>query len=80
MGRVQMGLVARAQLNRPNLPQATCTWNVPTDLHNPIDQVAVLLDRARENADAKAFLDFLKGQAARDIIASQGYLLPAEIL
>ena len=76
MGRVQMGLVARAQLNIPNLPEATCTWNVPTKLHSPIEQVAVLLEHGKDRPDATSFLEFLKGPAAREIIESQGYLLP----
>lgn len=50
-------------------------WTVPADLHAPIPQDAVLLAPASENAAAVAFLDWLKGAAARNIIRANGYAL-----
>ena len=48
-------------------------WDVPADLHAPIRQDAVLLARAANNAAAQAFLDFLRGNRAREIISGFGY-------
>ncbi|MFO1393860.1 MAG: molybdate ABC transporter substrate-binding protein [Steroidobacteraceae bacterium] len=45
-------------------------------LHAPIEQQAVLLARARANADARALLEFLKSAEAQRLIESAGYSLP----
>jgi len=46
---------------------------VPEGLYPPICQDAVLLARADDNPAATAWLDYLKGDAARAVIASFGY-------
>jgi molybdate transport system substrate-binding protein len=48
-------------------------WEVPPDLHEPIRQDAVLLNRAAGNAAARGFLDYLRGDAARAVIETYGY-------
>lgn len=48
-------------------------WLVPETLHQPIRQDAVLLKRAPPDGSAKAFLDFLGSEKAREIIAARGY-------
>ena len=52
-------------------------WLVPQDLHQPLKQDAILITRAQNNPAAKALLDYLKTPAAREMIASLGYDLPA---
>lgn len=68
-GNAELGFVARSQLGA-EIPGSH--WIVPTRLHRPIEQQAVLL---RESAAARAFLDYLRGAA--EIIRAQGYQLPA---
>ena len=46
---------------------------VPGDLHEPIKQNAILLTRAKDNADAKAFLEFLRSPEAKAKIKAAGY-------
>ena len=46
---------------------------MPSELHRPIRQDAVLLTRAAENPAARAFLAFLGGEEARVVIARYGY-------
>jgi molybdate transport system substrate-binding protein len=48
-------------------------FEIPPELHEPLIQDAVLLARARDNAAARAFLDWLRGPRAREVIASFGY-------
>jgi len=48
-------------------------WLVPTSLHEPIEQQAVLLKRAADNVAAQQFFDFLASDAARRIILASGY-------
>lgn len=48
-------------------------WLVPTDLHDPIRQDAVLLVRGAENPAATAFLDYLGSEPAKSLIRGYGY-------
>lgn len=48
-------------------------WRVPPGFHDPIRQDAILLNHGTGNAAARAFLDWLHGDAARTIINEFGY-------
>lgn len=48
-------------------------WIVPANLHDPIRQDAVLLDKGKNNAAAKALIEYLKGPKAAALIKSYGY-------
>ena len=69
-GNADLGFVALAQLAAT--PSGS-HWIVPEDLYAPIHQDAVLLEKGADNPAARAFLDFLRGEVARGIIAQQGY-------
>ncbi|MFP4616263.1 MAG: molybdate ABC transporter substrate-binding protein [Thiohalorhabdus sp.] len=72
-GAAELGLVALAQVSGPEAPEEGSRWVVPGDLHEPIRQQAVLLDQGAGNAAARAFLEFLQGPEAREILADFGY-------
>lgn len=74
-GSASIGLIAASQLKLPNVPPATCHWEVPPEMHMPIEQQVVLLKRGAENDAARAFVAFLHGSVARNIIRSDGYIL-----
>lgn len=70
-GNAELGLVAASQLlNTEN----GSTWLVPSNLHAPIEQDAILI---HDTLEARQFLSFLKSQASRDLIKSYRYDLPA---
>lgn len=71
-GNVQAGFVALSQVRAWNKSDGSL-WIVPEALHEPIIQQAVLLAHGENNAAARAFLDFLKTEPARRIIADYGY-------
>ena len=77
-GNAAMGFIAMSQLGgRPKGGEGSI-WIVPADLHAPIRQDMVLLNRAEGNEAAFAFLDFL---AAPDILArieAFGYSAPTD--
>lgn len=75
-GAAEAGLLAYSQTLVDTDPDDV--WLVPDDLYDPIEQQAVLLDRARDNAAAKRFLAFLRSTAAAGVIASYGYGFPGE--
>ena len=68
----EVGFVALSQLHGVT---AGTRWLVPSNLHAPIRQDAVLLKTGADSAAAKAFLAFLKGPEARAIIERFGYVL-----
>jgi molybdate transport system substrate-binding protein len=74
-GNVTAGFIAKSQVssladdNRGN-------WvDVPGDLHEPILQDAVLVNRARDKPAARLFMEFLKSPDAARLIGSFGYLV-----
>lgn len=66
----ELGFIALAQLKQPGKEIEGSYWIVPEALHRPIAQEAVLL---RDVPAARAFLEFVKGLEAREIIRSYGY-------
>ena len=68
----EVGFVALAQLYGVT---AGTRWEVPSSLHAPIRQDAVLLKTGADSEASKAFLAFLKGPEARTIIERFGYAL-----
>ncbi len=65
-----IGFIAFAQVV---LKSGGSRWVVPSTLHAPIAQDAVLLKTGTNNGAAKAFLTFLKGPEARKVIEKYGY-------
>ncbi|MBV9993743.1 MAG: molybdate ABC transporter substrate-binding protein [Caulobacteraceae bacterium] len=69
-GAAELGFVALSQvINDPSGSR----WGVPTNLHAPIVQQAILLWKGDKDAAARAFLQFLKGPEALAIIERYGY-------
>jgi len=75
-GNAQLGFIARSQMQAPSLPNATCTWPVPSSMHSPIEQQAILLQHGAGADGARRFLQFLRSDAGRVIIERHGYRLP----
>ncbi|QYE33987.1 molybdate ABC transporter substrate-binding protein [Polymorphobacter sp. PAMC 29334] len=69
-GAAELGFVAQSQVI--NVAGGS-RWLVPTTLHKPIDQQAVLLWTGAKNPAAAAFVKFLKGPEAVAIIKRYGY-------
>lgn len=72
-GNAELGLVALSQISHGGKPLSGSWWEIPAVLYSPIEQQAVLL---KEDAAAREFIDFVRSDAARKIIASYGYALP----
>lgn len=74
-GNVQLGFVALAQLLDPKIKGKGSRWDVPNHLHEPIKQDVILLTKGKENAAAKALMEFIGGPQAKSIIERYGYEL-----
>lgn len=72
-GNAELGFVALSYVLSPRNDTEGSRWDVPSDLHAPIRQDAVLLKRAAGNAAARAFLDFLRSDVATTVIETYGY-------
>jgi len=75
-GNVELGFIAYSQIQEDGKAPRGSFWLVPPALYDPIRQDAVLLTRGADNPAARAFLEYLRSTAARDLIRSAGYALP----
>jgi molybdate transport system substrate-binding protein len=72
-GNAQLGFVALSQIMDPKIKGQGSRWDVPTNLHEPINQDVILLTKGKNNLAAKALLEFLRGKRAKEIIERYGY-------
>ncbi len=71
-GNAEAGFVAYSQVKGwPG--EAGSLWLIPQAYYTPIEQAAVLLRRGAANPGAQAFLDFIQGTVARQVIEGYGY-------
>ncbi len=73
-----LGFVALSQVMQNGRIQEGSAWLVPSALHTPIRQDAVLLQPGRGQAAAQALLAYLQSAKAKAIIRSFGYELPPD--
>jgi len=75
-GASDVGIVALSLALAPTMKSAGKYWQIPDSAHQPIEQGAVVLKAAKNPDDAKAFLNFLRGAEARQIMTCYGFVLP----
>jgi molybdate transport system substrate-binding protein len=75
-GSVPLGFVALSQVYAEGKLISGSAWIIPETLYSPIRQSAVLLQSAKDNPAAVAFLRYLRSDTAQAIIASYGYGKP----
>lgn len=74
-GAAELGFVALSQIYKDGKVTSGSAWIVPSELYEPIKQDAVILNKGKDNAAAKALVEYLKGPKAAQIIKSYGYAL-----
>mgnify|MGYP000205064354 FL=1 len=74
-GNAALGFVALSQIMAGGRITSGSAWVVPAQLHEPIRQDAALLRPGQDNAAARALLQYLRQDVARQIIRAHGYLL-----
>jgi molybdate transport system substrate-binding protein len=72
-GNAAVGFVALSQVMAGGKLTKGSGWVVPADLHEPIRQDAVMLERGRDNPAVVALFEYLKGEQARGVIREFGY-------
>jgi molybdate transport system substrate-binding protein len=76
-GNAQAGIVALSLAVSPAMKDGQ-RWEIPAEMHEPIEQGAVLLKSARNKRAARDFLDFVKSDAGRATLAKYGFAFPAD--
>ena len=74
-GNAQAGIVALSLALSPAMKDGK-RWEIPADMHPPIAQGAILLKRARNKAQARAFLEFVRSAEARATFERFGFMTP----
>ncbi|WP_332763113.1 molybdate ABC transporter substrate-binding protein [Pseudomonas koreensis] len=74
-GNAELGFVALSQIYKDGKVSSGSAWVVPADMHDPIKQDAVILNKGKDNPAAKALVEYLKGPQAAAVIKSYGYQL-----
>jgi molybdate transport system substrate-binding protein len=70
-----LGFVALSQVWADGRVSQGSVWVVPQQLHEPLRQDAVLLQAGKDHAAAQALMAYLKGERAKAIIRSCGYVV-----
>ncbi len=73
-GNAELGFVAYSQILQPGGKPEGSYWIPEQSLYDPIEQQAILL---KPKTGARAFLTFLQGEEAQQIIHNFGYGTPA---
>jgi molybdate transport system substrate-binding protein len=74
-GNAELGFVALSQVYKDGKITSGSAWLVPASLHEPIKQDAVILNKGKDSAAAKALVEYLHGAKAAAVIKSYGYQL-----
>lgn len=74
-GNAQLGFVAAAQVFATDEKASGSYWEPPQSLYTPIIQQAVLI---KDTPTARAFIAFVKTDAARALIQQHGYHTPGQ--
>jgi molybdate transport system substrate-binding protein len=74
-GNAQAGIIATSLAVSPAMKDGK-RWEIPAEMHPPIEQGAIVLKDARNKEAARAFLTFVKSGAGRATLAKYGFTLP----
>lgn len=74
-GNAQAGIIARSLAVSPGMSDGK-TWEIPAEMHPPIEQAAILLNGAKSKKAAQAFLEFVKSAMGREVLLKFGFAVP----
>jgi molybdate transport system substrate-binding protein len=74
-GNAQAGIVALSLATSAAMKDGK-RWEIPADMHPPIQQAAIVLKSAKNKEAAQAFLAFVKSDAGRATLAKYGFSFP----
>ncbi|MBI4937404.1 MAG: molybdate ABC transporter substrate-binding protein [Nitrosomonadales bacterium] len=78
-GNAQVGIVALSLALSPELAKEGGYALIPGELHQPLQQGFIITRRAAGNPLAQAFVKFMSGNEAREIMNRYGFVLPGKV-
>jgi molybdate transport system substrate-binding protein len=76
-GAADVGIIALSVALAPPMKAAGRYWEIPSDMHPPIDQGVVMLSSGKNRDKAKAFLSFIQSAEGQAIMTQYGLVVPA---
>ncbi|MBU1564557.1 MAG: molybdate ABC transporter substrate-binding protein [Proteobacteria bacterium] len=77
-GNAQVGILALSLAQSADLASKGGFFLISDNLHKPLEQGYIITKRAKRNAAANRFADYIGGSDARKIMAAYGFVLPGE--
>ena len=74
-GNAQAGIVALSLALSPAMKDGQ-RWEIPAEMHPPIEQAAIVLKNANNKQAAREFLAFVKSEAGCATLAKYGFTFP----
>ena len=75
-GSAQVGILALSLTYADSMKSGE-RWEVPENLYPPLEQAAVVISASKNKAAASAFLDYVKSNEGRDVLAKYGFTVGA---
>jgi molybdate transport system substrate-binding protein len=72
-GNADIGVVALSLAMGPTMSKAGRYYLIPSETYPPIEQAAVILKSAKNEAAARQFLDFVKSKTGSEMLAHYGF-------
>jgi molybdate transport system substrate-binding protein len=72
-GSAELGFVAMSQVMEDGKLKSGSAWVVPANMHVPIRQDAVLLEKGKGKEAAQAWMRYLRSEKAREVVRRFGY-------
>jgi molybdate transport system substrate-binding protein len=75
-GAAEIGVIALSLALAPTLRDEGRAYLVPDHLHPPIEQGAVILERAAHRSESERFLEYVLGPTGREVLEAYGFVVP----
>lgn len=72
-GSAELGFVAMSQVMEEGKLKSGSAWVVPANMHAPIRQDAVLLEKGKGKAGAQAWMRYLRSEKVKEVVRRFGY-------
>lgn len=76
-GNAQAGILAKSLAVSPAM-QGGKRWEIPAEMHPPLEQGTVILKDAKNKDAAQVFLEFVKSESGRGTLAKYGFEFPEQ--
>jgi molybdate transport system substrate-binding protein len=77
-GNAQAGIIAFSLAVSPAMKDGQ-RFEIPASMHPALEQAAVILKNAQNKEAATAFMEFLRGPAAKAVLARYGFTVPSAV-